>query len=251
MSNSPSVSEREPFILRWEMGVRLAWLWATAVRLSAPPDPHGRVPGTPPEVSVLAFGDSIAAGVGADAQTAGLVARFAGEIAAGHAIHWESFAVSGATADVLDPLVERARDAEANYVLLSCGVNDVLRNRPLGRFHSAIARFHERARRRWPRARLVHAGIPSFAAFPALHGRLGRFLDRRARDYVTAAKRAATDAGAIYAEFPTDVQDRHFARDGFHAGPDGCIAWARSIRRLIETSDAPPAAPPMFVAPAR
>ncbi len=249
--NSPLRSEHDPVFLRWEMWSRLAWLWATAVRLPMPPNPRGLVPGAPPGACVVGFGDSIAAGVGVESQADGLLARFSGEIAAGRAIHWESFAVSGATADVLDPQIERAGGAEADYVLLSCGVNDVLRSRPLGRFHSAIARFHDRARRRWPRARLVHAGIPSFAAFPALHGRLGCFLDRRARDYVTAAKRAATDAGAIYAEFPADVQDRHFARDGFHAGPDGCIAWARSIRRLLETSEVPSAAPSMSVAPAR
>ncbi len=130
--NSPLRSEHDPVFLRWEMWSRLAWLWATAVRLPMPPNPRGLVPGAPPGACVVGFGDSIAAGVGVESQADGLLARFSGEIAAGRAIHWESFAVSGATADVLDPQIERAGGAEADYVLLSCGVNDVLRSRPLG-----------------------------------------------------------------------------------------------------------------------
>lgn len=228
-SSSPRPSERDAVLLRWEMNARLAWLWATAIRLPTPPQPGGGVPGVPPAVSVVGFGDSIAAGVGVESQSEGLVARFAGEIAAGRSARWESFAVSGATADRLEELTERARGVPADHVLLSCGVNDVLRGRDPGRYHAAIAQFHARIRRRWPHARVVHAGLPSFAAFPALRGRLGRFLDRRALVYVAAAKRAAADAGALYAPFPPDVEDRHFARDGFHAGPDGCLVWARAI----------------------
>lgn len=251
VSSSPLPSEPDSVVRRWEMWGRLAWLWATAIRLPVPPNPLGFVPGAPPDVRVLGFGDSIAAGVGVESQPDGLLARFAGEIAVGRAVRWEGFAVSGATADALGELLERARgDAPADYVLLSCGVNDVLRGRDVGRYHSAIAGFHDRARRRWPGARLVHAGIPSFAAFPALHGRLGRWLDRRAREYVAAAKRAAADAGAVYAAFPADAGERHFARDGFHAGPDGCIAWARSIASLLGTSEVPPPVPPIRLAPA-
>ncbi len=238
MSNSPSPSERESFLRRWETSARLAWLWATAIRLPTPPNPSGLVPGTPPIASVAGFGDSIAAAVGVDAPAAGLVAQFAREIAAERAMRWQSFAVSGATADALAELLDRSRDAPADYVLLSCGVNDVLRGRDRGRYHAALARFHDRVRRRWPRARVVHAGIPSFAAFPALRGRMGRLLDQRALAYIAAAERAAVDAGAIYAQFPSLVQDRHFARDGFHPGPEGCVAWARSIADAI----APPPA---------
>lgn len=233
MSNSPHPSERQSFFRRCEITARLAWLWASAIRLPTPPDPRGIVPGVTPGASVVGFGDSIAAGVGVDAQRDGLVAKFAAEIAAGRSMRWESFAASGATADALAGLLDSARDATADYVLLSCGVNDVLRRRDPGDYRSAIVRFHADVRRRWPGARVVHAGIPSFAAFPKLRGRLGRLLDRQAFDYVAAAKGAAAEAGAIYAQFPSDVQDRHFAHDGFHAGADGCTAWARSIAAAL------------------
>ena len=239
VSSSPLPSEHDSFFLRWEIRGRLAWLWATAIRLPVPPNPRGLVPGAPPVVRVVGFGDSIAAGVGVEAQSDGLLARFAAEIAEGRAVRWESFAVSGATADALADLLDQAADTPADYVLLSCGVNDVLRRRDVAGYRRSIERFHGEVRRRWPRARVVHAGIPSFAAFPALHGRLGRFLDRRALEYVAAARRAAADTGAVYAEFPPDVEARYFARDGFHAGPDGCIAWARAIAPRASAAAAP------------
>lgn len=228
-SSWPRRFESVPRPMRWELMLRLAWLWATARRLPAPPGPRGFIHGATPALALLGFGDSIAAGIGVADQSEGLVGQVAAKLSPGRAIRWESFAKSGATADALVSMLDRAGHEPADFVLLSCGVNDIIRRRPAEQFYRKLMQFHAQALHRWPRAIIVHVGVPAFATFPALHGRLGRILDRQAIGYVAAAKKAALDAGIRYAEFPADIRCEHFAVDGFHAGPAGCAAWAGRV----------------------
>lgn len=222
---------------RLETALRLGWVWAMVPRLVAPPVPAGVAAGPGPELRLLGIGDSIIAGIGVEAQSQSLVAQVAARLAgAGRAVRWESAGVSGATAAMLDGLLEARGGPPPDLLLLSCGVNDVVRGRSAAELSASLAGFYRKAQARWPEVRIVHAGIPPLESFPALHGPLGRLLGKHGMSCIQTARHATIAAGAVYADFPRDVDAARFARDGFHPNAAGCAAWAVAVARTIEES---------------
>jgi len=208
-------------------------------RLPAPPAPAGVVDGRRPALTVLGIGDSIIAGIGVGAQSESLVAQVAAQLArAGREVRWASTGLSGATAAMLDGLLEVSIQHPPDLLLLSCGVNDVVRGHPAAEFGASLAGFYRKARAGWPHVQMVHAGIPPLESFPALSGRLGRLLGTHGIACIAAARDAAIAAGALYADFPTDLDVGQFARDGFHPNAVGCAAWAVTVARTILESRA-------------
>ncbi len=223
-----------PWPARLAMAVRLGWLWASVPRLRAPADPAGLISGRPPALTVLGVGDSIAAGIGVTTQAESLVAQVAAQLArAGREVRWRNAGVSGATAATLEWQLGLPVSRAPDLVLLSCGVNDVVRGHPAADFGASLAAFYRKARARWPEVRVVHAGIPPLHAFPALHGHLGHVLGEHGTSCIAAARSAASEAGAHYLDFPRDVDAAQFARDGFHPNAAGCAAWAGTVARAI------------------
>ncbi len=228
-------------MLRWParlaVALRLTWVWATVPRLPAPPEPAGVVGGRPPALTIIGMGDSITAGIGVAAQAESLVAQVSTRLAqAGREVRWQNAGVSGATAATLERLLEAAVPGPPDLLLLSCGVNDVVRGHPADDFGASLAVFYRKARTRWPAASIVHVGIPPLEAFPALGGHLGRLLGKHGVSCIAAARSAATAAGALYLDFPPDIDAGQFARDGFHPNAAGCAAWAVTVARSIDES---------------
>jgi lysophospholipase L1-like esterase len=219
---------------RLETMLRLAWVWASVPRLPVPPAPAGVVPGRPPPLNLAGFGDSIIAGIGVAAQVDSLVARVAACLAHdGREVRWRGVGVSGATGRMLAGLLDAPLDDDPHIVLVSCGVNDVVRGRPAQQLAREFMQFLRRARQRWPQAHVVHAGIPPLESFPALTGRLGRVLGEHGRSCIAALRAAATESGALYVAFPADVGSAQFSRDGFHPNELGCAIWAGSIAQAM------------------
>ena len=232
-----------PWPVRLETALRLTWVWATVPRLPAPPEPAGAVAGVAPALRIVGIGDSIIAGVGVRAQPDGLVAQLAARLVrGGREVGWASFGRSGATAPALAPLLLAARHERPDLVLLSCGVNDIVRGQPAAEFAAALEDFYRCALAVWPAARVVHAGIPPLERFPALHGRLGRLLGAHGDACITAARAAAGRAGALYSAFPWHAGGRDFARDGFHPNEHGCALWADAVAATIAAGGALPTA---------
>lgn len=226
-----------PWPARLEMAVRLGWISATVPRLPAPPEPAGVVSGRPPALTVLGIGDSITAGIGVGTQAESLVAQVAIQLGgAGHEVRWQNAGLSGATAAALEGLLELSVRRPPDLLLLSCGVNDVVRGRPAADFGASLAGFYRKARARWPAVGIVHAGIPPLESFPALSGHLGRVLGKHGISCIAAARAAAIEAGALYVDFPRDIDASQFARDGFHPNAEGCAAWAVAVARAIAAS---------------
>jgi lysophospholipase L1-like esterase len=228
-----------PWPARLETALRLGWIWATVPRLPAPSAPAGVVRGAPPALTVLGIGDSIIAGIGVETQSDSLVAQLAAQLGrAGQEVRWASAGVAGATAAALSGLLGVPVASPPDLVLLSCGVNDVVRGHEAAGFGTALAEFFHMVRARWPGTCVVHAGIPPLESFPALGPHLGRLLGAHGVRCIAAARRAAIGAGALYADFPRDVGAAQFARDGFHPNAAGCAAWAVAVTRTIEESGA-------------
>jgi len=223
--------------VRLETLLRLAWAWARVPRLPAPPAPAGVVPGGPPPLNLAGFGDSIIAGIGVAAQADGLVGRVAAHLAqGGREVRWRGVGVSGATGGMLAGLLDTPLESDPHVILVSCGVNDVVRGRPPQQLAREFTQFLRRARARWPYALVVHAGVPPLESFPALAGRLGQVLGRHGRSCIAALRAAATESGALYVAFPAEVGRTEFSRDGFHPNELGCAIWAGFVARAIESA---------------
>ena len=229
-----------PRLVRLEIALRLAWVRATVPRLPPPPGPQGVVDGEAPALHIVGIGDSIVAGIGVREQADGLVAQVATRLAqSGRAVRWVSIGLAGATAPALAALLEAAGRERPDLVLLSCGVNDIVRGQPAADFAAALEDFYRRAVAVWPAVRIVHAGIPPLERFPALQGRLGRLLGAHGDICIAAARLAAERSGVLYSPFPSAVSSTAFARDGFHPNDRGCAAWADSVAATITAGAAP------------
>ena len=229
-----------PWPVRLETALRLAWVRVTVPRLPPPPGPQGVIEGEAPALRLVGIGDSIVAGIGVREQANGLVAQVAARLArGGRAVRWVSLGQAGATAPALPLLLEAARRERPDLVLLSCGVNDIVRGQPAAELAAALEDCYRRALAAWPAVQIVHAGIPPLERFPALQGWLGRLLGAHGDACIAAARLASERTGARYSPFPSAVSSTAFARDGFHPNERGCAAWADSIAATIAAGAAP------------
>ena len=226
-----------PWGVRLGTMLRLAWVWVSVPRLPAPTVSDGVAPGRGQPVTLVGFGDSIIAGIGVATHTGSLVAQVAAHLSqGGRSVRWISVGRSGATAPMLDAMLDGPVTNDPDIILVSCGVNDVVRGRAPHALAGDFRRFARRARERWPTAVVVHAGIPPLERFPALAGRLGEVLGRHGRSCIGAVRSAAIAADALYVPFPADVYAAHFARDGFHPNERGCAIWGKAVAQSIEAA---------------
>ena len=147
---------------------------------------------TAPHRTVIVFGDSLAAGVGASTPDHGFAALMFAQLTNGDASsEFDDLAISGSTvSDVLDKQVPdaEARGLGATDVWLCVGGNDVFHGTSTDAFstmeHSLVARI----RSSWPQAHIIVFGVPDVARTPLLPG-VAQF-----RDMASADNGAAADA---------------------------------------------------------
>lgn len=100
------------------------WVAARAARLPEPEGPRSGQIGQGPDLRLLILGDSSAAGVGADHQSAALSGRLVHHLAPDFRVDWTLQAKSGATARTALVMLEDQPDAPMDAVVLVLGVND-------------------------------------------------------------------------------------------------------------------------------
>ena len=184
---------------------------------------------------LVGLGDSTIAGIGVTDHTQSVVGRTAAQMhaARGETIEWQARGFSGLKLqDVCTRLAPSAPPAE--IYLVSAGVNDAVAGTAPEAFANDLQALAARLRERAPGCRIVFAGIPPLASFPALPWPLSAYLDRRGRALQAAARSVAVRANEIAChDFPARLEAGDFASDGFHPGPSGCDAWARELVTLL------------------
>ena len=147
------------------------WVRRRAPRFADAAGPRRGTVGAGPSLRLLAFGDSIVAGVGAPTLDQALVGRFAGALAsrAGRTVEWVAVGKTGArSADLRDSLLARVPPGPFDVVVVSVGVNDVtglVRTRDwVHRVDAVIAGLRAHS----PDARILMAGLPPLWGFPLL-----------------------------------------------------------------------------------
>jgi lysophospholipase L1-like esterase len=211
--------------------------------------PEGRV-GRGQPLHFLAIGDSIIAGVGArriQQSTVGHVARFmSGRLS--REINWRAAGVIGASArrvrrDIVPALPSQPFDA----ILLSVGVNDVLKLERSGRFRRQLLKLLRDLRVHSPEAVIAYLGLPPLDAFPKLHRPLRWIVGYRVRRFDAVARDALTGIPDVM-HIPVHFSPRPemFSDDGLHPSETSQRRLAKIIAGALtpRLGVAPPAPPP-------
>jgi len=185
-----------------------------------------------PHRTVIVFGDSLAAGIGATTPDRGFAALMFAQLSNGDpSSQFDDLAISGSTvADVLDTQVPdaEARGVAATDVWLCVGGNDVFHGTSTDAFstmeHSLVARI----RSSWPQAHIIVFGVPDVARTPLLPG-VAQFHDMASADNAAAAD-AAKESQADFVDLFafTDSQNvaGKLASDSLHPDDAGHAAIA-------------------------
>ncbi|HKU85548.1 MAG TPA: SGNH/GDSL hydrolase family protein [Casimicrobiaceae bacterium] len=181
----------------------------------------------------LAIGDSIIAGVGARhvrRSTVGHVTRFmSGRLS--REINWRAVGMIGAGArrvrrDVVPALPSQRYDA----ILLSVGVNDVLKLERSGRFRRQLLKLLHELRVHSPDAVIAYLGLPPLDEFPKLRRPLRWIVGYRVRRFDAAAREALARVPDVM-HVPVRIAPRAdlFSNDGLHPSETGQRRLAKVI----------------------
>ena len=213
--------------------------------------PEGRI-GRGEPLHFLAIGDSIVAGVGArriQQSTVGHVARFmSGRLS--REVNWRAAGMIGAGArrvrrDVVPALPSQRFDA----ILVSVGVNDVLKLERSGRFRRQLLKLLRDLRVHSPHAVIAYLGLPPLDEFPKLRRPLRWIVGYRVRKFDAVAREALSrmhDVMHIPVHFSPRLE--MFSTDGLHPSETSQRRLAKIIAgaltpRLATTPGSPPASP--------
>jgi len=201
--------------------------------------PEGRI-GRGEPLHFLAIGDSIIAGVGArriQQSTVGHVARFmSGRLS--REINWRAAGMIGAGArrvrrDVVPALPPQRFDA----ILVSVGVNDVLKLERSGRFRRQLLKLLHELRVHSPEAMIAYLGLPPLDQFPKLRRPLRWIVGYRVRRFDEVARDALTRMPNVV-HIPVHFSPRAdmFSDDGLHPSETS----QRRLAKVITGALAPP-----------
>lgn len=189
---------------------------------------------------LLALGDSIIAGVGAATLTTALVGQTALHLSRrlGRRIEWSAHAHSGASCeDMLRGLVPALAVRDADFVLLSVGVNDVTTLSGLRRWRRNLDALLAAMRTNSPRAIIAVAGLPPLGSFPLLPQPLRAVLGLRGRQFDSVAREeAARHASVVHVPLPSISAPEQFCADGFHPSESSYSALGHLMADALATS---------------
>lgn len=197
----------------------------TAPRFAPAAGPQtGSVGGGAAEKRLLAVGDSIIAGVGAETLTDALVGQTARALAETLAcrIRWQAIGVTGFNSrKVLDRLVPRLPSEPADFVIVSVGVNDITGLKTLTEWRDNLGALLTALGSHSPRALIALAGIPPMHAFPLLPQPLRAVAGLRAGAFERAGREVAGRyPGVVHVPVDFEPLPERFAADGYHPSPE-------------------------------
>jgi lysophospholipase L1-like esterase len=187
---------------------------------------------------LLAIGDSVIAGVGAEVAEAALPARFAFELAdrLERCVHWRVLGRVGADArQVVNKLLPQVGTAPVDLALLSVGVNDVTSLRTRAAFRRDLEGLLLALQGHSPRCRVVLAGLPPLHGFPLLPQPLRFLFGLRARSFDLILHQLASPRPTVlHVPSAFAPEARRFAADGYHPNAASHAEWAAALADACE-----------------
>lgn len=223
-----------PFLLPQAIRVR-----RTAPRFAAADGPHQGSFGNGDELQLVALGDSIIAGVGAQTLENALVGQASKKLAEelGCKISWSADGRIGARSeDVLRRVRLRETAKGKQIIIVSVGVNDVTSLSTVPRWRRNLRRLLLTLREQSPDALIALAGFPPLEIFPLLPEPLRAVLGVRAKAFDAAAREeVARLARAIHVPVDFEPHPNAFAADGFHPSQESYLEFGQAVaERIVE-----------------
>jgi lysophospholipase L1-like esterase len=217
----------------------ILWLQGKYVRKVTPrlPEPEGvrsGIAGTGPRLRLLITGDSAAAGVGAESQSAALSGQLLEQLAQHFSVEWQLMAVSGLDSIGMMALFENAPATKFDVVIMSMGANDVTSLMSPPEWLSWQDRLAQEIQSRFEPELLVHSAVPPMERFTALPQPLRWFIGQWAAEMNRQLQASLSNSPSRLFHHP--FQERvpgGLASDGFHPGPLAYTVWAQGLSREI------------------
>jgi lysophospholipase L1-like esterase len=213
----------------------------TATRLPGAAGERRGSSGRGEPLELLALGDSIIDGVGIEQIEDALAVQFAESLAqtTGRRVHWRIEGQSGLDcAAVCERLDALEQSYVPDLVLLSVGVNDVTGLSSARRWRHRLTILLLRLQNRWPRARILFAGLPPMERFPLPPQPLRSTLGWRSAVFDRLAQQLiASMPGVRHVPTRIDPLEQAFCADGFHPSAESCTLWARELAVIESRSE--------------
>jgi lysophospholipase L1-like esterase len=224
-------------LLFWSLFPLLApqalYVRRTAPRFDGAAGPAFGVVGDGDECRLLAVGDSIIAGVGAGTLENALVGTTAAALASrlNVAIRWRAFGGIGyKSAAVIEQLLPRLPAEQADFIVVSVGVNDITGLTSLPKWRRNLAELLERLREHSPGATIAMAGIPPLGGFPLLPQPLRAVAGLRASTFDVAGRTVVKRfEKCVHVPVSFDTSPERFAADGYHPSEDSYRIYGAAI----------------------
>lgn len=201
------------------------------------PEPQGErtgICGSGPVLRLLILGDSAAAGVGVQIQSAALAGQLAARMSASHCVHWKLAARSGLATREVIALAESLPPERYDAVLVSVGVNDVTGGVSERDWCAGQNRLIALLRRKFEAERIILSRIPPMHRFPALPQPLRWYLGRRAGRLNRLLEREVPrHPGCVLLDLADAPLEQMMSEDGFHPGPSIYALWAEGAAALL------------------
>ena len=224
-----------PFVLPQAIMVR-----RHAPRLAGAAGPTSGSFGSGKSLSLLAIGDSIIAGVGAETVADALPGQVAVELARmlDREVSWSASGLIGATSSTVRRVLVPALPAEPfDVIVISVGVNDVTTLKMLKQWLSDLGSLLDDLRVHSPGSHMAFVGLPPLSSFPLLPQPLRFVLGIRARVFDDAARQEVLKrARAVHVPIEVDPGPERFCSDGFHPSRATYQELGREIATAISTS---------------
>ena len=176
-------------------------------------------------VKLLALGDSIIAGVGADNLSKALVGQIAYFLAKklNRPVDWLACGKNGAdTYKITHSLAPQLVDEEANYIVLSTGVNDITGLSRLNSWKNNLNSLLLTLVKSHPGAIIAVTGIPPLGEFPLLPQPLRALFGLRGESFCQVAQDLIDQhPSVIYIPLKFETDPLMFSEDGFHPSEKG------------------------------
>lgn len=221
-----------PFLLPQALYVR-----KTAPRFAAPACATEGSVGSGRELHLLAIGDSIIAGVGADRIANALVGRTAAALAESrrNKVHWTARGGVGYNSSkVIDRLLPGIPPIPADFIIVSVGVNDITSLSTIPHWRNNLRTLLTTLCEHSPCATIAVAGIPPLHCFPLLPQPLRAIMGLRGRAFDTAGREVIGEFERclhIPLDFAPDPDQ--FAADGYHPSEQSYLHLGRVVAQTL------------------
>ena len=202
-----------------------------APRFSAAKGPQQGSCGNGRELKLLAVGDSIIAGVGADKIDDALVGRTVYHLSnqLNCRVRWYAKGETGITTDdLINRVLPELKTEPADFIIISIGVNDVTSLTRSNRWRNNLKCVFKMLKNNSPNAVIAFAGMPPLKGFPLLPEPLRSLIGMRADAFDRISIELIKDISQIvHVPISFDTRPEKFAKDGYHPSQEGYDEFGR------------------------